>query len=509
MKKLTIKRTLVTLLATALLASCSNPERDFEKAEQANTEEAYGVFLQRHPNSPLSARARSNLAKVSYENVKRTNTVAALESFLSRFPSSDFSSNARTALESLEFELAGRANTEMAWESFLSKYTNSSLATAGREGLGKCVFARVSQENTAAGYEAFLTKHADCSLVSDAREKLAALLLAEALAANTVSAYESVVQKLPGTKAAGEARKSWAKMDHDTCVKENTIAAYEQFLSRHSDSEWVPDVRARLEAQMEQRDWANAQLEDSAASYIRYWKAHTNSSHMKVLSGTFKPSIGLGPNMQLAVWVALRGGSSDCLELSQAQQLGFLALRYEGGAATLKEVDSIPDARLYYLKDSSKKTGYRVLALEDAQGEIKTDYQSHRPAPEARKTLPRDAVHGFSRVTLESKGSFFDLGSLQEVQAPPGKVYVVAQFHATAATSDLNDVVQLRGPRGAYADPWKKITVGGEMTLKGGNFFLAQGGDCSASLLWTIDASDLSQTTLTVGAKAYGISQPK
>lgn len=307
--------------ALTVFAGCNSPETDFQKAEQANTEQAYETFLQRHPDSPLATKARSNLVKVSYENAKRTNTVAALESFLSRFPSSELSTNARTDLENLEFELAGRANTEVTWGGFLKKYTNSTHVAAGREGLGKCVFAQVSQENTAVAYEAFLTNHADCTLVPEAREKLASLLLAEALKTNTVGAYEVIVQRFSDTKAGGDARKGWAKLGYDACVKENTIAAYEQFLSRHGDSEWVQDVKARLEPQLEEQDWNHALLANSPSAYLGYYRKYPKSLRIETSQHTVQLLVKEG----VVYAAAKEQPASICqFSLEEAEKIGLV-----------------------------------------------------------------------------------------------------------------------------------------------------------------------------------------
>jgi outer membrane protein assembly factor BamD (BamD/ComL family) len=145
---------IVCLAMSALLTSCNNPEKDFHKAEKADTEQAYNKYIERYPDSPLVETAKRNLARVAYENAKRTNSVAALETFLSRFPSNNLTTNARTDLENLEFQLAVHANTESAWTAFLSKYTNSTHVASERENPGS-------------------------SLIEEAKERLASLRVLE------------------------------------------------------------------------------------------------------------------------------------------------------------------------------------------------------------------------------------------------------------------------------------------------------------------------------------------
>jgi hypothetical protein len=49
-----------------LLPACSNPEGDFKVAEQANTEQAYGDFIKKHPDSPLVARAKVKIQQNAF-----------------------------------------------------------------------------------------------------------------------------------------------------------------------------------------------------------------------------------------------------------------------------------------------------------------------------------------------------------------------------------------------------------------------------------------------------------
>ncbi|HEY6182750.1 MAG TPA: hypothetical protein VIW67_10915, partial [Terriglobales bacterium] len=95
MKTRFIPRLAVALGCVAILISCSNPENELKKAEQANTEQGYQDFIKRHPDSPLVAQAQADLEKVVYEAAKRAATSAAFESFLSRFPKSPLSKQAQ------------------------------------------------------------------------------------------------------------------------------------------------------------------------------------------------------------------------------------------------------------------------------------------------------------------------------------------------------------------------------------------------------------------------------
>src|SRR5438045_6596132 len=57
---------LIVVLA-ALMASCSREQQDWRSAEAADTSEAYGRFVEQHPDSELAARARERLAQLEEE----------------------------------------------------------------------------------------------------------------------------------------------------------------------------------------------------------------------------------------------------------------------------------------------------------------------------------------------------------------------------------------------------------------------------------------------------------
>ena len=58
--------TLVALLLS-LLAGCSREQQDWRSAEAADTIEAYGHFIQRHPESELATQARTRSRSWSSE----------------------------------------------------------------------------------------------------------------------------------------------------------------------------------------------------------------------------------------------------------------------------------------------------------------------------------------------------------------------------------------------------------------------------------------------------------
>jgi hypothetical protein len=88
-------------LAVALLtvAGCSGEQQDWRSAEAAGTSEAYQHFLQQHPASELSAKARERVGEFledrDWQEVGKVGTADAYRGFLAAHPNGRWSQEAR------------------------------------------------------------------------------------------------------------------------------------------------------------------------------------------------------------------------------------------------------------------------------------------------------------------------------------------------------------------------------------------------------------------------------
>ena len=102
---------LIVVLA-ALMASCSREQQDWRSAEAADTSEAYGRFVEQHPDSELAARARERLAQLEEErdwaDAGRVASVDAYRQFLARHPGGKWSEEARIRIEAFSLGSAPR-----------------------------------------------------------------------------------------------------------------------------------------------------------------------------------------------------------------------------------------------------------------------------------------------------------------------------------------------------------------------------------------------------------------
>jgi uncharacterized protein len=124
-----IPRNVILLAASILLIAWRSPESDFQKAVEANTEQAYAEFIQQHPDTPQAAQAQARLEKVVYSITIKEDTIESYEAFLNRFPNSQFAKDLLTLLYS-KYEERGWSQAVLedkqeAYKIFHTKYPTS------------------------------------------------------------------------------------------------------------------------------------------------------------------------------------------------------------------------------------------------------------------------------------------------------------------------------------------------------------------------------------------------
>gem|GEM_PF-277340 len=102
---------LITILA-GLAVACSGEQQDWRSAESANTTEAWGRFLEQHPDSELAGQARARLAQLEvkrdWELANSIGSVDAYRSFLGQHPTGRWAEEARIRIEGFSLGSAPR-----------------------------------------------------------------------------------------------------------------------------------------------------------------------------------------------------------------------------------------------------------------------------------------------------------------------------------------------------------------------------------------------------------------
>jgi len=98
------------------MTACSREQQDWRSAEGADTMEAYGQFLERHPESELATQARARVAQLSedrdWQRAGSAETAAAYRQFLAQHPNGKWAQEARIRIEN--FALGGPPSGESA-----------------------------------------------------------------------------------------------------------------------------------------------------------------------------------------------------------------------------------------------------------------------------------------------------------------------------------------------------------------------------------------------------------
>jgi cell division septation protein DedD len=102
---------LVTVLV-GLAAACSREQQDWRSAESADTTEAWGRFLEQHPDSELAGQARVRITQLGeqrdWQRADRVATPEAYREFLAQHPTGRWSENARIRIEAFSLGSAPR-----------------------------------------------------------------------------------------------------------------------------------------------------------------------------------------------------------------------------------------------------------------------------------------------------------------------------------------------------------------------------------------------------------------
>jgi sporulation related protein len=105
-------RAVLTAVMLGLTAACSSEQQDWHSAESADTSEAWGRFLEQHPDSELAAQAHLRITQLTeqrdWQHAESVGTVDAYRGFLAQHPSGKWSGEARIRIEGFALGSAPR-----------------------------------------------------------------------------------------------------------------------------------------------------------------------------------------------------------------------------------------------------------------------------------------------------------------------------------------------------------------------------------------------------------------
>ncbi|MEM6927534.1 MAG: hypothetical protein AAF602_11435 [Myxococcota bacterium] len=165
---------------------------DWVAARAADTASAYRAYLGAHPQGAHAPQAREKAASLSLAAAELEGTPEALTTFLVEFPGDPRKAEIEDRIEGLWHERAVREGTDEAWGSYLVRYPSGRWAGDARTARDEAAWTRTVTEDTRGAYERYVNRF------DDGRHRLDAL---DWLARLRVSRIQPVIAlgKAPGT----------------------------------------------------------------------------------------------------------------------------------------------------------------------------------------------------------------------------------------------------------------------------------------------------------------------
>jgi len=249
-----------------ILASCRNPEADFKKAEQANTEQAFNEFIRNNPDSPLLLSAQQRLKKLQlsaeWQSISNRARLPDLTGFLQRNPESEYREAAVAMMAALEWEaVESSSNSLTMLTQFLAKYPSNARAREMLRQLEKIQYESLDLESEKS-LRAFVTQFPQGEHAGAARGGLAELTWKRIADRRELDDFGAFLKEFPESRHAPEA-KSWfdkensawevVLVDSGICklteehvlpeFKTNILAAVLDFTKRGTRGEAIFDAR--------------------------------------------------------------------------------------------------------------------------------------------------------------------------------------------------------------------------------------------------------------------------
>lgn len=90
------------MLGPILVAGCNFEQRDWTKAQAANTIEAYVAFAEKHPQGQLAGLARKEIEQREWKLAESSGTINAFKAFIGKHPVSERVGTAKKKIDTIE-----------------------------------------------------------------------------------------------------------------------------------------------------------------------------------------------------------------------------------------------------------------------------------------------------------------------------------------------------------------------------------------------------------------------
>jgi hypothetical protein len=125
-----MKKLCLLLFAVLIFnSSCSDTEKDFQRAKEENNVIVLQEFINKHSKSEFTDEAKEILYRLAYFEVKETNDISKYEEYLRLYPQSVYCDSVSIRIDSLQFyNFKYKTNTD-SLKAFKNKYPESFYIT--------------------------------------------------------------------------------------------------------------------------------------------------------------------------------------------------------------------------------------------------------------------------------------------------------------------------------------------------------------------------------------------
>jgi outer membrane protein assembly factor BamD (BamD/ComL family) len=235
---------ILIILSLSIFYSCNTVERDWGKACQENSIEAYENFINKHAKSEYFDEASKRLENLEWERDANENRIEPFSEFIKKYPNSAHVADAKANIEELEWKNAKQQNTIKVYSEFIANYPQSIYYN---EALGKIELLEwnyAHESNMISAYENFIKNYPDGIYTNDAKQKLVESEWNNAVNANTINGFESFIKKNPISKYthAASDRITDLKILDLKCKWENDFLDKDIYLPRSQINAVIHDI---------------------------------------------------------------------------------------------------------------------------------------------------------------------------------------------------------------------------------------------------------------------------
>lgn len=235
-----LRRSLTVLL---LLTGCANTA--YQRAQDADTAEAWRTFLRENPKDPDAEAAEARLEELEFDEAKKLHTVVAYKRFLEAHPEGPQARAAKSLLEGLRFNAAQEAGTAEAWRRFLRDHPDGSHRDEAQKLLTEAEGKELSSTSDAKQLASYLRNAPDDPRRVEVESRLDDQTFTQAKATGAAKLF-AYLRDFPAGRHREEAKARLLDLEVEGLLVSGALDEAEAKVKSHPLGPQLKDFPARL-----------------------------------------------------------------------------------------------------------------------------------------------------------------------------------------------------------------------------------------------------------------------